>query len=95
MDFNSQRMKKLAKWLIGIVAVCILIFLGVKNISVLAKAVSYLFKLFGPLILGLVFALILNVPMGFFERILWPRSKKKLWKKLWSSLSKQKKILPN
>ncbi len=82
MDFNSQRMKKLAKWLIGIVAVCILIFLGVKNISVLAKAVSYLFKLFGPLILGLVFALILNVPMGFFERILWPGAKKKLWKKL-------------
>ena len=82
MDFNPQRMKKLAKWLIGIVAVCILIFLGVKNINVLAGSVSYLFKLLGPLILGLVFALILNVPMGFFERILWPGAKKKLWKKL-------------
>lgn len=82
MDFNPQRMKKLAKWLIGIVAVCILIFLGVKNINVLAGSVSYLFKLLGPLILGLVFALILNVPMGFFERILWPEAKNKLWKKL-------------
>ena len=82
MDFNSSKMKKIAKWLIGIVAVCILIYLGVNNINVLARAVSYLFKLFGPLILGLVFALILNVPMSFFERILWPGAKKKFFKKL-------------
>ena len=82
MDFNNSKMKKLAKWLIGIVAVCILIYLGVNNISVLAKSVSYLFKLFGPLVLGLVFALILTVPMSFFERIFWPNSKQKIWQRL-------------
>ncbi len=82
MDFNTSKMKKLAKWLIGIVAICILIYLGVNNISVLAKAVSYLFKIFGPLVLGLVFALILNVPMSFFERNFWPNSKKKIWQRL-------------
>ncbi|MBQ4601593.1 MAG: AI-2E family transporter [Clostridia bacterium] len=82
MDLNSSKMKKLAKWLVGVVAVCILIYLGVKNINTLASSVSYLFKLFGPLILGLVFALILNVPMSFFEGVLWKHAKKKLWVKL-------------
>ncbi len=82
MDLNSSKMKKLAKWLVGVVAVCILIYLGVKNINTLARSVAYIFKLFRPLILGLVFALILNVPMSFFERIFWPNAKKKLWIKL-------------
>ncbi|MBQ4560720.1 MAG: AI-2E family transporter [Clostridia bacterium] len=79
MDFNSSRMKKLAKWIVGIVAVCILIFLGVKHIAVIARSVAWIFDLFGPLVLGFAFALILNVPMGFFERILWPNAKKKVW----------------
>ncbi|MBR4881106.1 MAG: AI-2E family transporter, partial [Clostridia bacterium] len=82
MDLNSTRMKKLAKWLIGTVTVCILVYLGVKNLNILARAASYIFGLFGPLILGLVFALILNVPMGFFEGKLWPSKKGKAWKKL-------------
>ncbi len=82
MEFNSQRMKKLAKWLIGVVAACILIYLAVRNINVIAAAVSYLFKLFGPLILGLVFALILNVPMSFFERKLWPKATRTVWRSL-------------
>ncbi len=82
MEFNSSKMKKLAKWLVGIVAVCILIYLGVNNISVLAKSVSFIFNISGPLILGLVFALILNVPMSFFERNFWPNAKQKFRQKL-------------
>ena len=77
MDFNFSKMKKIGKWLIGVVAVCILIFLGVNNIGVIADSISWVLGLFGPLILGLIIAIILNVPMGFFERILWPRSTKK------------------
>ncbi len=65
------------KWLIGIVTICILIYLGVQNIDSVAGAVSWLFSLFEPLLWGIAFALILNVPMRFFERILWPKATKK------------------
>ena len=82
MEFNSSLMKKLAKWLVGIIAACILIYLAVRNINVIAGSVSWLFGVFGPLILGFVFALILNVPMRFFEKLLWPKAGKKLLIKL-------------
>ncbi len=82
MEYNSSGMKKLAKWLIGIVAVCIVIYLAISNINILAKSVSWLFGLLGPMILGLLMALILNVPMRFFEGILWRRSRKRAAVKL-------------
>lgn len=77
MDLNSSQRKKFAKWIVGIVAVCILIYLGVKNVNILAKSVRYVFRLFEPLVVGIAYALILNVPMRFFEGILWKKSRKK------------------
>ena len=74
MEFKPENRKKLTQWLIGIIAACILIFLGVQNINVVAKAVSWSVKLIVPLLLGLAFALIVNVPMRFFEAHLWPKS---------------------
>lgn len=82
MDFNPENRKKLTKWLIGIVAACILIFLGVQNVDVIAKAVSWAVGLIKPLLLGLAFALILNVPMRFFENHLWPKAVRPLALKL-------------
>ena len=67
MDFTPEKKKKLSRWLIGIATACILIFLGVQNIDVVAGAVSWVTGLIMPLILGFAFALILNVPMRFFE----------------------------
>ncbi len=76
MNGSSDRRKKLSKWIIATVAACILIFLGVQNIRLLAGALSWLVGLVMPLLVGLGFALIVNVPMRFFETHLWPRTTK-------------------
>lgn len=73
----KEIMKPLSKWIIGIAAVCILIFLGVANLGSVTNAVKWFFGLFSPLIAGFFIALILNVPMRFFENHLWPKAKKK------------------
>lgn len=82
MDFTPEKRKKLSKWLIGIATACILIFLGVQNMNVVAGAVSWVAGLIMPLILGCAFALILNVPMRFFESHLWSKTKKSVLCKL-------------
>ena len=87
MEFTPEKKKKLTRWLIGIATACILIFLGVQNIDVVAGAVSWVTGLIMPLILGFAFALILNVPMRFFESHLWPKTKKKFLSKLRRPLS--------
>ena len=69
MFFEDPRLRKIiSRWIIGIVSVCVLIYLGVRHISQLAFAVSYVFSLIAPLCIGLFFALMLNLPMRFFER---------------------------
>lgn len=87
MDFTPEKRKVIARWLIGIAAACILIFLGIQNVGVVANAVSWVTGLIMPLILGFAFALILNVPMRFFESCLWPKTKKKFLCKLRRPLS--------
>lgn len=76
MENEGKKQKQLAKWIIGIVAACILIYLSVKNIGLLAQVFSYIMGLISPLVVGLAIALVLNVPMRFLESHLWPRSKK-------------------
>jgi len=87
MEFTPEKKKKLTRWLIGIATACILIFLGVQNIDVVAGAVSWVTGLIMPLILGFAFALILNVPMRFFESHLWTKTKKNFLGKLRRPLS--------
>jgi len=78
MNTTSEKKKKLTKWLIGIAAACILIFLGVQNIGAVAKAFSWCMRIVMPLIIGSAIALIVNVPMGFLEKNLWKNNKSKL-----------------
>ena len=59
--------KKLAQWLVGVVSICILVYLAIRYVSVIAMAVSWLFDLFLPLIMGALIAVALNVPMGIIE----------------------------
>ena len=82
MEITAEKKKKITKWLVGIVAVCIVIFLGLQNIKEVVRVVSYCLGLVFPLILGFVFAVILNVPMSFFESILWKKTKKNKLKNL-------------
>lgn len=82
MDLDANKRRQLKKWIIGIVATCILIYLGIKNIGVLAQAFSYIYGLVDPLVTGLAIALVLNVPMRFLESHLWKNSKKPRLQKL-------------
>lgn len=81
-DKIKDFMKHYAKWIIGIAAVVIVIYLGVANIGSVADTVSWVVGLFTPLTIGFFMALILNVPMRFFETHLWPKAKKKAANKL-------------
>ncbi len=74
MEFTPENRKKLTRWIIGVATACICIYLGVQNLDLLAGAVAAFAALFAPLILGGAIALIINVPMGYFEKKLWPRS---------------------
>ena len=82
MNFNSDMQKKLAKWLIAVAAACILIYLAVQNIGTIASAVKWGFNLLSPLVLGVFIAMILNVPVHFFESHLFRKTKKEKLKKL-------------
>lgn len=82
MDFTPDQRKKAAKWLIGVAAVCILLFLGVQNIGVVAGALGWCVDLVMPLLLGGVIAVILNVPMRFFEAHIWSKTKSPFLRKL-------------
>ena len=78
MFFEDPKLRKIiSRWIIGIVSVCVLIYLGVRHISQLAFAVSYVFSLIAPLCIGLFFALMLNLPMRFFERKLFTNCRSK------------------
>ncbi|MGN1048092.1 MAG: AI-2E family transporter [Eubacteriales bacterium] len=82
MDFTPEKRKQIAKWLIGIATVCILIFLGVQNIGVVSGAASWCIGLVMPLLLGGVIAVILNVPMSFFEAHVLTKTKKPFLRRL-------------
>lgn len=62
--------KKFTLWTITLVTICTIIFLGVKNIGAVAAAVKWALNILMPLAIGLAFALIMNVPMGYFEKLL-------------------------
>ncbi|MDD7282276.1 MAG: AI-2E family transporter [Erysipelotrichaceae bacterium] len=74
--FDDKFLLKLSKWIVGVFTCCILIFLGIKYFDVLTATISSLIGLAMPLILGIIFALILNVPMGFIERNIKNKVKK-------------------
>lgn len=82
MEPSPERKKLTARWIIGVAAACIAIFLGLQHLDVVGKAISWCVNLISPLVIGFALALILNVPMSFFERHLWKKSNKPLAVKL-------------
>lgn len=68
---DKEKRRQIARWIIGIITICIFIFLGIRYIDKLASAVVWLVNLFKPLLIGVVLALFLNVPLGFIERHLF------------------------
>lgn len=64
---DPQKSQKAAKWVVGVVSACILVYLGLRHIGMIAEAVGWLANLLKPLLLGGILALILNVPMSMIE----------------------------
>ena len=79
---ERENLKRKARWIIGVVAVCIVLYAGAQNLDDVGRAVSWLVGLILPLLLGLVIALILDVPLRSLERHFFPRSQRPLVKKL-------------
>ncbi|MCC8106034.1 MAG: AI-2E family transporter [Clostridiales bacterium] len=67
---TSEERRETGRWLVGIVACCCLIYLGMRYMNVVARSVSFLLDLVRPILIGMILALILNVPMNMFERLL-------------------------
>lgn len=77
---DPKTRRTLTKWAVGTVAVCILIFLGVRYVSAIAMAIEWLVGLVKPLLIGAMLAMVLSVPMGYIEKHLFrknPTSRKK------------------
>jgi len=64
---DLEKSRKAAKWVIGVVSTCILVYLGLRHIGMVAEAAGWLANLLKPLLLGTILALILNVPMSMIE----------------------------
>lgn len=73
MEFNPKKRKKLSWWIIGIAFTCFVIILALKNIPIIKEFLSKSTGVVMPLIIGFVFALIINVPMSFLEDHLWTK----------------------
>ncbi len=81
MTEENQRRRQTAKWVIGIFTICILIYLGISNINIVASAFAWLADLLTPFLIGMTIALFLNIPLGSIEKHLFqknptPRKKK-------------------
>lgn len=87
MDFSDKKTRKLTLWIISVVTICSLIYLGLQNISSVLSGVSWFIKLISPLIFGVGFAMVLDVPMRFFEKHLFKKTKKPSLMKLKSPLA--------
>lgn len=47
--FDEKQRRILSRWIIGIVSVCVLVYLGVRHVSQIASEVRYVFSLIAPL----------------------------------------------
>lgn len=77
MDITPKKRKRFSLWIIGIAFTCCVIILALKNIPLIKEFLSKATDIVMPLIIGFIFALIINVPMSFLEDKLWKKSKSK------------------
>jgi len=65
---DKLKIRKITKWLIGVVTACILIYLAIRHLDMIAAGISWLINIMFPLLLGVIMAFILNVPMRPIEK---------------------------
>lgn len=67
---TPEKRRTLSRWVIGTFACCVLLYLGIRHISGIAAWASRAAGVAKPLLTGGVMALIFNVPLGAWERLL-------------------------
>ncbi len=73
---NITKNRQAAKWIIGIITICILIYLSIRYIEDVAIAANWVYNLCKPILIGIILALILNVPMSAIESRLLKKIKR-------------------
>ena len=77
MDPIQNTKKKWMRRVTTLILICILIFLGIKNVDTVSSIALWCLNLAFPLVVGVAIALIIDVPMRLFENHLWKNSKNK------------------
>lgn len=77
-----QNNKKTVFTVLGLVFAAIAFYWALQNTSVLATWLGFALHVLSPITLGLCMAFLLNLPMRWFEKHLWPRAKKPIAQKL-------------
>jgi len=72
---DEKKRKQAAIWVIRVISICCLIYLGVRHIGSIVSAMGTFIDFMQPLLIGIIVALILNVPMSFIEQKLLQKSK--------------------
>lgn len=67
---TPEKRKTFTKWVLCTFTLCVLIYLGIGHVADIAQAIAGLVKVLEPLLIGAILALMLNVPMDFWERVL-------------------------
>ena len=73
---DKTKIRKITKWIIGVVTACILIYLAIRHLGMIAVGISWLVNITFPILLGIVMALVLNVPMRPIEKHLHIKKEK-------------------
>lgn len=73
---DKAKIRKITKWIIGVVTACILIYLAIRHLDMIVVGISWLVGITFPILLGIVMALVLNVPMRPIEKHLHIKKEK-------------------
>lgn len=68
---DTEKLKKLSKFIIKTFTLCILIYLSIRHMNQIADTFLWMKDVLNPLIMGVILALFLNVPLGFIEKHLF------------------------
>ncbi|MBQ7858995.1 MAG: AI-2E family transporter [Faecalibacterium sp.] len=67
---EEERYRKIARLGLRVIVAGVLFYLAAGNLNVIANAIQYLFRISQPLWIGVILAMILNVPAGAIEAFL-------------------------
>ena len=73
---EEERYQKIARLGLRVIVAGVLFYLAAGNLNVIANAIQYLFRISQPLWIGVIFAMILNVPAGAIESFLQKHCKR-------------------